>query len=268
VEDFFGKAPSKGVNPDEVVAVGAAIQAAVLSGKRNDVLLLDVTPLSVGIETMGGIMTKLIEKNTTIPTKASQVFSTAEDNQPAVTIKVYQGERDFVQHNKLLGEFNLEGISPARRGTPQIEVSLDIDANGIMHVSAKDKNTGKENRITIKSNSGLSEAEVDAMIKDAEVNAEADRKQRALVEARNNADAVIHSAQKECESLSESVDKTDLDAKLYTAKEAVKNDNIEEIQRAVQELQTALQTVLSNKETTSSDNSDDVIDADFTETKD
>jgi molecular chaperone DnaK len=199
VEALFGKAPRKDVNPDEAVAAGAAIQGDVLGGGRNDVLLLDVTPLSLGIETMGGVMTKLIQKNTTIPTKASQVFSTAEDNQPAVTVKAFQGERELVQYNKLLGEFNLEGIPPARRGTPQIEISFDIDANGIMHVSAKDKNTGKENKITIKSSSGLSEAEIQAMIKDAELNAEEDKKKIDSINKRNRAEGVIHQARQELE---------------------------------------------------------------------
>ncbi len=199
VEALFGKAPRKDVNPDEAVAAGAAIQGDVLGGGRSDVLLLDVTPLSLGIETMGGVMTKLIQKNTTIPTKASQVFSTAEDNQPAVTVKAFQGERELIQYNKLLGEFNLEGIPPARRGTPQIEISFDIDANGIMHVSAKDKNTGKENKITIKSSSGLSEAEIQAMVKDAELNAEEDKKRVDQINKRNRAEGVIHQARQELE---------------------------------------------------------------------
>ena len=183
VKEFFGKEPRKDVNPDEAVAVGAAIQGQVLGGDRKDVLLLDVTPLSLGIETLGGVMTKMIAKNTTIPTKFAQIFSTADDNQPAVTIKVFQGEREMATGNKLLGEFNLEGIPPAPRGTPQIEVSFDIDANGILHVGAKDKGTGKENKITIKANSGLSEDEIQKMVKDAELNAAEDKKKLELVQA-------------------------------------------------------------------------------------
>jgi molecular chaperone DnaK (HSP70) len=204
VKEFFGKDPRKDVNPDEAVAVGAAIQGSVLSGERKDLLLLDVTPLSLGIETLGGVMTKMIHKNTTIPTKFSQVFSTADDNQPAVTIKVYQGEREIAAGNKGLGEFNLEGIPPASRGTPQIEVTFDIDANGILHVGAKDKATGKENKITIKANSGLTEAEIQKMVKDAEVNAEEDKKVKELAESRNQADALVHSTRK---SLTEYGDK-------------------------------------------------------------
>jgi molecular chaperone DnaK len=206
VKAFFGKDPRKDVNPDEAVAAGAAIQGSVLSGDRKDVLLLDVTPLSMGIETMGGVMTKMIEKNTTIPTKFSQTFSTAEDNQPAVTIKVYQGERQMAQDNKGLGEFNLEGIPPSPRGVPQIEVTFDIDANGILHVSARDKGTGKENKITIKANSGLSDAEIEKMVKDAEANAVEDAKRRELAEAKNQAEALVHSTRK---SLKEYGDKLD-----------------------------------------------------------
>src|SRR6186713_3224191 len=206
VKEFFGKEPRKDVNPDEAVAVGAAIQGQVLVGDRKDVLLLDVTPLSLGIETLGGVMTKMIQKNTTIPTKFAQTFSTADDNQPAVTIKVYQGERDMAAGNKSLGEFNLEGIAPAPRGMPQIEVTFDIDANGILHVAAKDKGTGKESKITIKANSGLSEEEIQQMVKDAELNAAEDKKKLELVQARNQGEATVHSVRK---SLTEYGDKLD-----------------------------------------------------------
>jgi molecular chaperone DnaK len=232
VKDFFGKAPRLDVNPDEAVAIGAAIQGGVLQGEVKDVLLLDVTPLSLGIETLGGVMTKLIQKNTTIPTKASQVFSTADDNQGAVTIHVLQGERDVSSGNKSLGNFNLEGIPPAPRGMPQIEVQFDIDANGILHVSAKDKATGKENKITIKASSGLNEAEIQRMVKDAEANAEEDRKVLELVTARNGLDGLIHSVKK---SLTEYGDKLDagekekIEAALKTAEEALKADDKDKI---------------------------------------
>jgi len=239
VKAFFGKEPRKDVNPDEAVAVGAAIQGAVLAGDRKDVLLLDVTPLSLGIETLGGVMTKMITKNTTIPTKHAQVFSTAEDNQPAVTIKVYQGEREMASANKLLGEFNLEGIAPASRGTPQIEVSFDIDANGILHVGAKDKATGKENKITIKANSGLSEDEIARMVKDAEVNAEEDRKLRELVDAKNTAEALVHSTKKALEEHGAALDageKEKIEAALKDLEEAVKGSDKEAISAKTEEL--------------------------------
>ena len=271
VEKLFGRAPRRDVNPDEAVAVGAAVQGAVLGGTRKDVLLLDVIPLSLGIETMGGVFTKLINKNTTIPTKASQVFSTAEDNQPAVTIKIGQGERELFQYNKPLGEFNLEGIDPAPRGLPQIEVTLDIDANGIMHVSAKDKKTGKENKITIKANSGLTDAEIEQMIQDVEANAEADKKQRELIEARNQADSAIHSIRSDLNDSRSKLSEdecTKIEDAIKSLETAAAGDDIDAIKTSTNDLFTAVAPLMAAKQAQQGDVGDDtVVDADFKETK-
>jgi molecular chaperone DnaK len=244
VKDFFGKEPRKDVNPDEAVAVGAGIQGGVLKGDVKDVLLLDVTPLSLGIETLGGVLTKLIQKNTTIPTKAQQVFSTADDNQSAVTIHVLQGERDVASGNKSLGQFNLEGIPPSPRGMPQIEVTFDIDANGILHVSAKDKATGKENKITIKANSGLNESEIQRMVKDAEAHAAEDKKQLEIVTSRNQLDSLVHSVQKSLKEYGDKLsadEKAKIEAALKDAEEAMKSDNKESIDSRAQALSQAAQ---------------------------
>jgi molecular chaperone DnaK len=282
VEKLFGKAPRKDVNPDEAVAVGAAIQGAVLAGDKTDVLLLDVTPLSLGIETLGGVMTKLIKKNTTIPTKASQVFSTADDNQPAVTVIIAQGEREFIKDNKVLGQFNLEGIAPARRGQPQIEITLDIDANGILKVSAKDKNTGKENKITIKANSGLTDEEIEKMVQDAEANAEVDKKAREVVEAKNAAEAQLHDVRKDLKEYGDKItdeQKSKIEQAITEVEEAIKTEDAEKIKDSVTKLFEPLSALLQAKQAAetpptvepgaeqNSEKPSDVVDAEFTEVK-
>jgi molecular chaperone DnaK len=283
VKQFFGKEPHKGVNPDEVVALGAAIQAGVLQGDVKDVLLLDVTPLSLGIETLGGVFTRLIERNTTIPTKKSQVFSTAEDSQSAVTIRVFQGEREMASDNKALGQFDLVGIPPAPRGVPQIEVTFDIDANGIVNVSAKDKGTGKEHQIRIQASGGLSDADIEKMVKDAEANAEGDKKRRALVEARNQAEGLAHSSEKSLKEYGEKVseeDRTAISEAIAALKTAAEGDDVEAINTATSTLAEVSMKLgqamyeASQKEAAESDaasdaaKDSDVVDADFEEIED
>lgn len=280
VKQFFGKDPHKGVNPDEVVALGAAIQAGVLQGDVKDVLLLDVTPLSLGIETLGGVFTRLIERNTTIPTKKSQVFSTAEDSQSAVTIRVFQGEREMAADNKMLGQFDLVGIPPAPRGVPQIEVTFDIDANGIVNVSAKDKGTGKEHQIRIQASGGLSDADIEKMVKDAEANADADKKRRALVEARNQAESLVHSSEKSLKDYGDKVseaDRTAIADAISALRTAAEGDDVADIEAKSQSLAEASMKLgqamyeASQKEAAEADakadaaKDSDVVDADFEE---
>jgi molecular chaperone DnaK len=282
VKQFFGKEPHKGVNPDEVVAIGAAVQAGVLQGDVKDVLLLDVTPLSLGIETLGGVFTRLIERNTTIPTKKSQVFSTAEDNQGAVTIRVSQGEREMAADNKLLGQFDLVGIPPAPRGVPQIEVTFDIDANGIVNVSAKDKGTGKEQQIRIQASGGLSDADIEKMVKDAELHATEDKARREAVEAKNQGEALVHATEKSLAEFGDKVDagtKSSIESALNDLKEALKGDNAEDIKaktnalaQSSMKLGEAMYAAKSAEQNAGSGDAsakkDDVVDAEFTEVKD
>ena len=285
VKNFFGKEPNKSVNPDEVVAMGAAIQGGVLQGDVKDVLLLDVTPLSLGIETLGGVSTKLIDKNTTIPTKKSQVFSTAEDNQPAVSIRVLQGEREMASDNKILGNFELVGIAPAARGTPQIEVTFDIDANGIVNVSAKDKGTGKEQKIQIQASGGLSDEEIKKMVKEAEANKEADKKKRESVDARNQADSLVFSTEK---SLKEHGDKISAEEKkaietgLTDLKKSLEGTDVEDVKKKTQSLiqasmklgeavyksQQKPESKTEDKKEAKSEDKENVVDADFEDVKD
>ena len=284
VKSFFGKEPHKGVNPDEVVAIGAAIQAGVLQGDVKDVLLLDVTPLSLGIETLGGVFTRLIDRNTTIPTKKGQVFSTAEDNQQAVTIRVFQGEREMAADNKLLGQFDLVGIPSARRGVPQIEVTFDIDANGIVNVSAKDKGTGKEQQIRIQASGGLSEADINKMVKDAEANAADDKKRREQVDAKNHAEAMVHDAEKSLKEHGDkasAADKSAIEAAIATVKAALQGDDVEAIKARSNDLMQAQMKLGEAMYKAQQANAaqadaaahgaapkDDVIDADFKEVDD
>jgi molecular chaperone DnaK len=294
VKEIFGREPHKGVNPDEVVAVGAAIQGGVLAGDVKDVLLLDVTPLSLGIETLGGVMTRLIEKNTTIPCKKSQVFSTAADNQPAVSIHVLQGERQMAPDNRTLGRFELVGIPPAPRGVPQIEVSFDIDANGIVHVNAKDLGTGKEQSIKITASSGLSEAEIQKLVREAEAHAEEDKRRKELIETRNHADSLVYSVEKNVKEFGDKVDaaeKTKIEEAITKTKKALEGDDIDAIKKAQDELMTVshklaeamyaktaggqggpeagggAQQHSGDQQQASGKKNDDVVDADFEEVK-